>query len=103
MSKLIEQKSMENVEGFREGEEVNVQSTSGESVSHSSPPMEELERVLRDYALPPVGIPKVIRQLAIQAKNFKLKSITLQLIQNIQFMGLSNEDPSTHISNFLEV
>ena len=33
---------MENVEGFREGEEVDIQSTRGESVPQSAPPMEDL-------------------------------------------------------------
>ena len=42
---------------FREGEEVDIQSISGESVPQSAPPMEDLEKALRDYALPPVGIP----------------------------------------------
>ena len=99
----IKHKSMENVEGFREGEKVDVQSTSGVSVPYLASPMEELERGLRDYALSPVGIPSVIRLPAIQANNFELKPITLQLIQNIQFMGLSNEYPNTNISNLLEV
>ena len=57
----------------------------------------------RDYALTLVGIPQVIRRPAIQKNNFKLKPITLQSIQNIQFMGLPNEDPNRQISNFLEV
>ena len=58
---------------------------------------------LRDYALPPFGMQSMIRRPAIQANNFEIKAITLQLIQNIQFMGLPHEDPYTHISNFLEV
>ena len=32
---------MENVEGLREGEEVDIQSTSGEIVPQSTPPMED--------------------------------------------------------------
>ena len=50
-----------------------------------------------------MGIPPVIQGPAIQANNFELEPITLQLLQNIQFMGLPQEDPNTHISNFLEV
>ena len=65
--------------------------------------MEDLEKALRDYALPPAGIPPLIRRPAIEENNFELKSITFQLLQNIQFMGLPNEDPNTLISNFLEV
>ena len=94
---------MENVEGFREREKLDIQSIIGESVPQSVPPMEDLEKALRDYAFPPVGIPPVIRRPTMQANNFELKLITLKLIQNIQFMGLPNEDPNTHISNFIEV
>ena len=65
--------------------------------------MEDLEKVLRDYALPLTGIPPVIRRPTIQENNFELKPITLQLIQNIQFMGLPNKDPNIHISNFLDM
>ena len=68
---------MENVEGFREEGEVDIQLTSEESVPHSAPPMEELERALRDYGLPPTSIPPVIRRSTIHAKNFELKPIKL--------------------------
>ena len=50
-----------------------------------------------------IGISPVIRRPSIQANNFEIKLITLQLIQSIWFMGLPYEDPNTHISNFLEV
>ena len=45
----------------------------------------------------------MIRRPTIQANNFELMPITFQLIQNIQFMGFSNEDLNKHVSNFLEV
>ena len=45
----------------------------------------------------------MIRRLDIQANNFELKSITLQLLQGVQFIGLPHEDSNTHILNFLEV
>ena len=35
--------------------------------------------------------------------NFELKSITLHLLQGIQFHRLAHEDPNAHILNFLEV
>ena len=35
--------------------------------------------------------------------NFELKSITLQLLQGIQFHGLTHEDLNAHILNFLVV
>ena len=60
-------------------------------------------KALRDYTLPLISIPPVIRRLAIQANNCELKPITLQMIQNIQFIGFLNEDLNTHISNFLEL
>ena len=71
---------MENIECFREGGEVYIQSTRcQESVPKSAPPVEEFEKALRDYALPLGGIPPVIRQPAIQENNFEIKPITLQL------------------------
>ena len=60
-------------------------------------------RALRDYALPLASIPSIIKRSTIQSNNFELKHITLQLIQNIQFMELPQEDPNTYISNFLDV
>ena len=58
---------------------------------------------IRDYSRPSTATPHVIRRPSIQANNFELKSITLQLLQGIQFHRLSHEDPNTHILNFLEV
>ena len=68
---------MENIEGCREGEKVDIQSTSGERVPQSALPMEDLLKALRDYALPPTGLPLVIRRPTIQENNFELKPITL--------------------------
>ena len=99
----VEQKSMVNVKGFKEGEEVDIQSINREDVPQIAPPMEDLEKSLRDYAFPSSDIAPMIRRLAIQANNFELKPITLQLFQNIQFIGFPNEDLNMHISNFLEV
>ena len=61
-------------------------------------------RALRAYALPNASsVQSAIRRPAIQANSFEIKGITLQLIQGIPFHGLDNEDPTTHIANFLEV
>ena len=49
--------------------------------------MEDLKKALRDYALLQASIALVIRRPTIEANKFELKAITLQLIQNIQFMG----------------
>ena len=60
-------------------------------------------RPIRDYARSPSTTHLVIRRPTIQANNFELKSITLQLLQGVQFTGLSHEDPNAYILNFLEV
>ena len=65
--------------------------------------MDNLLPPIRDYGHPSSVTPPVIRRPVIQANNFELKSITLQLLQGIEFHGLVNEDPNAHILNFLEV
>ena len=45
----------------------------------------------------------MIRRPPIQANNFELKAVTLQLLHGIQFHGLPSEDPNTHLTSFLEV
>ena len=59
--------------------------------------------LLEEFALPPTVVQKTIRRPSIQANNFKLKSVTLQMLQNILFHGLPNENPNMHLTNFLEV
>ena len=63
------------------------------------------QKVLRDYATPSVnGATSSIRRPAIQANNFEIKPAIIQMIQQtVQFGGLSQEDPSVHIANFLEI
>ena len=58
--------------------------------------------LLEEYALPPTVVQTVIRP-PIQANKFELKSVTLQMLQNILFHGLPNENPNMHLTNFLEV
>ena len=96
---------MDNLDGFREEEEEEEEATSrsGEGIPPTTPPMDNFPRALRDYALPPVGVPLVIKRLAIQANKFEIKPITLQLIQNIHFIESPPENQDTHISNFFEV
>lgn len=62
-------------------------------------------RALRDYAMPSViGNTSSIRWPAIQANNFEIKPTIIQMIQHsVQFCGLPNDDPNTHITNFLEI
>ena len=61
------------------------------------------DMLLEEFALPPTVIQSVIRRPPIQANNFELKVVTLQLLQGIQFHGLPSEDPNTHLTSFLEV
>ena len=58
---------------------------------------------LEEFALPPTVVQTAIRRPPIQANNFELKSITLQMLQNILFHGLPNENLNLHLTNFLEV
>ena len=61
------------------------------------------DMLLEEFALPPTVIQSVISRPPIQANNFELKVVTLQLLQGIQFHGLLSEDPNTHLTSFLEV
>ena len=54
-----------------------------EALPHHVPQVENPPRVLRDYALPLIGIQYEIQRPIIQANNFKIKPISLQLIQAI--------------------
>ena len=65
--------------------------------------MDNVLSPIKDYAHPPSTTQLVIRRLAIHANNFKLKSITLQLLQGVQVTGLPHEDPNAHFFNFVEV
>ena len=88
------------MEGNREGD---VGSIRGGSIHPNVANMDTMLPPIRDYGRPSTVTPPVIRRLAIQVNNFKLKSITLQLQQGIQFHRLVHENPNAHILNFLEV
>ena len=45
--------------------------------------LDNVLRPIRDYARPPSTTQPMIRRLAIQANNFELKSINLQLLQGV--------------------
>ena len=96
----MEQKPMGPMEENR-GEDVG--SIRGGSIHHDEANMDTMLPPIRDYARPSVVTPPMIRGPTIQANNFDLKSITLQLLQGIQFHGLTHEDLNAHILNFLEV
>ena len=59
--------------------------------------------LLEEFTLMPTVVQTTIRRPSIQANNFKLKSVTLQMLQNILFHGLPNENPNMHLTKFLEV
>ncbi|GKV23867.1 hypothetical protein SLEP1_g33550 [Rubroshorea leprosula] len=62
-------------------------------------------RTLGSYATPSLeGITSSIRRPAIQANNFEIKPAIIQMIQQtIQFSGLPNENPYSHIASFLKI
>ena len=74
-----------------------------DGVTPNTAQMDNVLRPIRDYARPPSTTQPMIRRPTIQANNFELKSITLQLLQGVQFTGLPHEDPNAHILNFLDV
>ena len=59
--------------------------------------------LLEEFALPPTVVQSAIRRQPIQANNFELKGVTLQMLHNIQFHGLPSENPNAHLTSFIEV
>ncbi|KAK5770410.1 hypothetical protein PVK06_046560 [Gossypium arboreum] len=59
---------------------------------------------MHDYAKPTLtGTESSIVKPTVATNNFELKPITIQMIQQFfQFDGLQDEDPNTHLANFLE-
>ena len=88
---------------MEENRDNDVGSTRGGSIHLDAAHMDTMLPPIRDYGCPSAVTPPMIRRPAIQANNFELKSITLQLLQGIQFHGLAHEDPNAHILTFLEV
>ena len=88
---------------MEENRDNNVGSTRGGSIHPDATNMDNLLSPIRDYGRSSTVTPPVIRRPIIQANNFELKSIILQLLQGIQFHKLVHEDPNAHILNFLEV
>ena len=59
--------------------------------------------LLEEFALPPTVVQFSIRRPPIQANNFEMKAVTLQMLQNIMFHGFPSENPNMHLTNFMEV
>ena len=62
-------------------------------------------RPLREYVvLSIIGLGSSVIRPNIQANNFEIKPIILQMIQNsAQFSGLPSENPNAHINIFLKI
>ena len=88
---------------MEENRDDDVGLTRGGSIHPNAANMDNMLPPIIDYGCPSSVTPPMIRRPAIQYNNFKLKSITLLLLQGIQFHGLTHEDPNAHILNFLEV
>ena len=59
--------------------------------------------LLEELSLPPTVVQSAIQRSPIQANNFELKTVTMQMLQNIQFHGLPSENPNMHLTSFIEV
>ena len=59
--------------------------------------------LLEECALPPTIVQSAIQRPPIQANNFELKGVTLQMLNYIQFHGLATENPNAHLTSFIEV
>ena len=58
--------------------------------------------LLEEFALPPSVVQSTIRRPPIQANNFELKGVTLQMLHNIQFHGLPSENLNAHLTSFIK-
>ena len=88
---------------MEDNREDDVGSIRGGSIHPDATNMDTMLPPIKDYGRPSAATPLVIRRPAIQVNNFELNSITLQLLQGIQFHGLTHEDLNAQILNFLEV
>ena len=66
---------------------------------------DEANRTMYDYARPSLGGTQTcIARPAVAANHFEIKPNVIQMVQqSVQFGGLSDEDPNTHIANFIEI
>ncbi|KAK8923605.1 hypothetical protein KSP39_PZI019550 [Platanthera zijinensis] len=75
----------------------------GGQVEHNEHPNEP-RRTCRDYNMPfRGGVQFSIARPAIEANNFKIDSMAMQLVQNNKFGGLNHEDPNSHLRTFIEI
>jgi len=90
-------------------EEQEGRSNPTEGMNENNPPPQDVAennapRTMYDYSKPHLtGAESSIVRPAIAANNFELKPNIIQMIQQfVQIDSLQDEDPNTHIANFLE-
>ena len=74
--------------------------------SHAPRPFIQLDdpfMFLEEFTLPPTIVQSAIRRPPIQVNNFKLKAVTLQMLQNFLFHRLPSENLNVHLTNLIEV
>ena len=65
---------------------------------------EQKPRPLRDYALPnESGVHTNITRPTINANNFEIKYLLIQMVQQSQVGGNATKDPNTHLTNFIDL
>ena len=67
--------------------------------------MAKPQRIMFEYAKPSLNRAKsIIVRPTVTTNNFDIRLIIIRMVQQfMQFNGLQDEDPNTHIANFLEV
>ena len=59
--------------------------------------------LLEEFSLQPTVVQSAIRPPPMQANNFDLKGVMMQMLHNIQFHGLPSENSNAHLTSFIEV
>ena len=100
---------MKNNEGHDQDEEQNEPQgghNGNNGSNHVARPFIQLGdpfMLLEEFTLLRTVVQSAIQIPPIQANNFELKVVTLQMLQNILFHGLPSENPNMHLTNFIEV
>ena len=77
----------------------------GGAVEDQAAGLNPLERSLREYILSSLtGVQPSISAPGVDANNFELKPSLIKMVQaNDQFKGNVDEDPTMHLTNFMEL
>ena len=87
-------------------DELQVEQNGHNHINQATTPFvqpDNLHILLEEFVLPPTVVQSAIRRQPIQANNFELKGVILQMLNNIQFHGLPGENPNAHLTCFIEV